>query len=71
MDEQVRQTIDQRERDLIEHLRIRDEKIEVLEHDIAFLGRALVKVLEVIEYYETGRSVQKMVDFYEAKAYSE
>ncbi len=47
------------------------ERIEVLEHDVAFLGRALVKVLEVIEYYETGRSVQKMVDFYEAKAYSE
>ena len=40
-------------------------KVEVLEHDIAFLGRAIIRALKHIEYEETALQVQKMVDFHE------
>ncbi len=40
-------------------------KVESLEHDLAFLGRALIKALKHIEYDETALQVQKMVDFHE------
>ncbi len=47
--------------------REQQERIEVLEHDLAFLGRALVKALDHAELETTARQVQKMVDFYEHK----
>ena len=40
--------------------------IQRIEHDIAFLGRALVRVLELVELGDTALQVQKLVDFYEA-----
>ncbi len=43
------------------------ERIEVLEHDLAFLGRALIRALNHAELETTARQVQKMVDFYEHK----
>jgi len=40
-------------------------RVEVLEHDVAFLGRAIIRALKQVEYDETATQVQKMVDFYE------
>ncbi len=47
--------------------REQQERIEVLEHDLAFLGRALIRALEQIDFETTADQVQKMVDFYERK----
>ena len=47
--------------------REQQERIELLEHDLAFLARALIKALNHAELERTATQVQKMVDFYEHK----
>ena len=39
----------------------------MLEHDVAFLARALIKALNHAELERSAIQVQKMVDFYEHK----
>ena len=42
------------------------QQVEVLQHDIAFLARALVKTMEVAGMEEASQ-VQALVDFYEER----
>ncbi len=43
------------------------DRIEVLEHDLVFLARALIRALNHAELEETAAQTQKLVDFYERK----
>ncbi len=51
----------------ITHVNDDHQRIDILEHDLAFLGRALIRALEQIDFETTADQVQKMVDFYERK----
>ena len=43
------------------------ERIETLEHDLAFLARALIRALNHAELETSAVQIQKLVDFYERK----